>query len=142
MMLHSGVGWSVLLCVLRLFCVSSAYFPRDAHQDFSFVRVRPEANAFKEGHEDVKGALCSQTGSLYLTNRSSTISLHATANSQCVAYSSIVRQNHSCITASTQILNMRLDSGLPLMMPKEAPKCFPKLPPARQTICALSQNVF
>ncbi len=57
MMLHGGVDWSVLLCVVRFFCVSYSYIPRDAGHDFCLVRVCPEANAFKQGHGNIEGAL-------------------------------------------------------------------------------------
>jgi hypothetical protein len=51
------VDWSVLLRVACLFHVGYLYIPRDAHHDFHFVRVCPEADAFKEGHKNVESAL-------------------------------------------------------------------------------------
>ena len=57
MTFRGGIDWSVLLRVVRLCRVSLPYLPRNAHHGFSFVRVCPEADAFKEGHEYVKGAL-------------------------------------------------------------------------------------
>ncbi len=57
MTLCGGVDWSVLLHVVRLFRVGYPYIPRNARHDFSFVRVCSEANAFKQNHKDVEGAL-------------------------------------------------------------------------------------
>ncbi len=57
MTLCGGVDWSVLLRVVCLFCVGYPYIPRNACHDFSFARVRSEADAFKQNHKDVKGAL-------------------------------------------------------------------------------------
>ncbi len=48
-----GIDWSVLLRVVRFFCVAYLYFPRDARYDFSLFRVCSEADAFKEDHEDL-----------------------------------------------------------------------------------------
>ena len=57
MMFRGGVDWSVLLRVVRLFRVGYPYVPRDARHDFCLIRVRPEANAFKECDENIEGAL-------------------------------------------------------------------------------------
>ena len=57
MTFRSGVDRSVLLRVVRLFCVGYPYVPRDARHDFHLVGVRPEADAFKEFYENVEGAL-------------------------------------------------------------------------------------
>ncbi len=57
MTFRGGVDWSLLLRVVRCFHVGYSYVPRDARHDFCFVRVCPEANAFKEGNEYIHGAL-------------------------------------------------------------------------------------
>ncbi len=57
MMFCGGVDWSLLLRVVRRFRVGYLYVSRDACHDFCLVRVRPEANAFKEGNKFIHGAL-------------------------------------------------------------------------------------
>jgi hypothetical protein len=48
-----GVDWSLLLHMVCLVGVGYLYISRDARHDFNLVRVRPEANAFKEDDKDV-----------------------------------------------------------------------------------------
>ncbi len=57
MMLCGGIDCSVLLRVVPLFCIGYTYIPRDAWHDFCFVRVHPEADAFKQSHENIEGTL-------------------------------------------------------------------------------------
>ncbi len=57
MMFRSRVDRSIMLRVVPLFCVGYPYVPRDACHDFRLVGVCPEADAFKEFYENVKGAL-------------------------------------------------------------------------------------
>ncbi len=52
-----GVDWSLLLRMVCRFRVGYLYVPRDARHDFCFVRVCPEANAFKEGNKYIHGTL-------------------------------------------------------------------------------------
>jgi hypothetical protein len=56
MMFCGGVDWSLLLRMIRRFRVGYSYVPQDACHDFCFVRVFPEANAFKEGNKYIHGA--------------------------------------------------------------------------------------
>ncbi len=57
MTLCGEADWSVLLHVVRLFCVRYLCIPRDARHDFCLVWVYPEDDAFKQSHENVEGAL-------------------------------------------------------------------------------------
>ncbi len=114
MTFRSGVDWSLLLRVVRRFRVDYSYVPREARHDFCFVRVHPEANAFKEGNEYIHGALQPNRiphPTSPLSTKTATISLHASENTPLAASLLVVQRSHSLITASTQTYNIKLDSG-------------------------------
>ena len=79
----SGVDRSVLLRVVRLFCVGYPYVPMDARHEFCLVWVCPEADAFKEFYKNVKGTLqpdgVSQSDQP-VVKKNATISLLASVN--------------------------------------------------------------